>query len=263
MSNLEFRSTEELETYIHSLLAKYPNVKIDSSRVLDYHHSYRIDDKYIYWGNEEVRSADHDSFVICFTRTFAKDKYKCYAGAKPLRNADADSFHSLNWTYAKDKSHVWTLCGVIKEADASSFQVCDSGMYFNNGLIYPYGYGKDCNFVFYYDYSGKPTIIKTAEPETFRSLDDGLYGMDSKSIFYGKKKLNRADTNSWMKVSELHSKDTNRCFYQNREIKGADPITFLAETRKDGWDIFSRDKKHYYLWGEEVCQEEYEKKRNI
>lgn len=39
--------------------------------------------------------------------------------------------------------------------------------------------------------------------------------------------------------------------------------TFFAETRKDGWDIFSRDKEHYYLWGEEVCQEEYEKKRNI
>ncbi len=66
--------------------------------------------------------------------------------------------------------------------------------------------------------------------------------------FYGKKKLNKASPNSWIKVSALHSKDANRCFYLNREIKGADPTTFFVETRKDGWDIFAKDKKHYYLW---------------
>ena len=263
MSNLEFRSTEELKSYIHSLLVEHPNIKIDISEVCDYHHSYRNDGKRVYWGDEEVKKADIDSFVICLTMTFAKDKNKCYAGAKPLRSADAASFHSLNWTYAKDRNHVWTLCGIIKEADANSFQICDSGMYFNNGFIYPYGYGKDCNFVFYYDCSGKPTIIKAADPKTFCSLNDGLYGMDSQSVFYGKKKLNKASPNSWIKVSALHSKDANRCFYLNREIKGADPTTFFVETRKDGWDIYAKDKKHYYLWGEEVSQEEYEKRRNI
>lgn len=193
---------------------------------LDDKNQYWTNGKSVYHHNRQVKGADIDSFEHFFG-IWAKDCKSCYSGSLKFRNADTETFIALNYTYAKDKENVWTLAGNIKEADPITFTVCDSGKHSlgksvrnvgQNKMLHeqyvPYGFGKDRNNVYYYDFQGKSKIVRKANPTTFVSLDDGYFGYDDKYVYCGFTTIPNADPETWKKLKEnyYYSLYGNRIF---------------------------------------------------
>ena len=235
---------------------------------------YWTDGKKVYFRQYEIIGADIDSFSQYYG-LWAKDKNYCYMGSGRIKDADKETFKPLNYTYTKDKLNVWTLGGKIKDADAETFEVCDSGKYslgkqIKKGKCYelfvPYGFGKDKNNVYHYDFSGKPNVVKNASPNTFISLEDCIFGYDENNVYYKQNKLNKANPKTWKKLKNgyFYSKD-KLIYYFNRIIKDADIETFeiIEQNVELGLPFqYAKDKNNYYNNDNIITKEEYEKNIN-
>jgi len=225
---------------------------------------YWTDGKNVYSKDLLLDKIDLQTFIL-FEGTFAKDKNRCYWNGFTLRGADVETFEGLNWTFAKDKNHVWTLVGKLKEADAATFEVCDEGRRMSYLIVenqkkilaIPHGYGKDSRFVFYYDYNGKPNIVKKADTQTFISLNDGHFGKDKSFVFWGRTCLKNAKADTWEKLNTYYSKDHKRCFYMQGEIKGADAESFFTVG-----ECYAYDKNNYYYQGTLTSKDDFEENKN-
>ena len=207
--------------------------------------SYWTDNNRVYFRSVIIKNADINSFVV-LNRFFAKDKNRCYLQGRMLKNADSKYFETLNYCYAKDNRNAWTTGGIVKNIDIKTFEVCDEGIRknkykfsrqeFNDGkmrevkILIPYGYAKDKNNVYYENFSGKPKIVKKANPKTFKSLNNGLFGLDDTLVFYEQSTLKKANPNHWKLIDEEksleYSKDEKSIYSYNKEIKNADLETF-------------------------------------
>ncbi|WP_343618554.1 DKNYY domain-containing protein [Flavobacterium sp.] len=238
---------------------------------------YWSDGKLVYFRYNIIKNADLGSFEQ-FPGSWAKDKKYCYSLYTRLKNADVFTFEVLNYTYAKDKNNVWTLAGRIPEADPATFEVCDEGKQ-SQGFTFvlsdqnkrekiesflPYGFGKDQNNVYYYDFALKTKILKNAIPSSFKSLNDGYFGYDENSVFCGKSILPKANPKTWKKLEDnyFYSKDQNRIYYFNTLMKEADAASFeivivpsIFETPKH----YAKDKNFFYFSDTICSKEEFEK----
>lgn len=229
---------------------------------------YWTDGKTIFYRTLEIKNGDIESFEHFFG-VWAKDKRNCYSGATKLKDAESLTFDALNLTYAKDKENVWVLAGKITDADAETFEVCDNGKRsLGKSLVtnkeqrilqeqfVPYGFGRDKNNVYYYDFQGKGKIVNKADTETFISLDDNYFGYDANYVFCGISILPKANPKSWKKFKEnyFYSKDGNNIFYFNRLIKDADAVSFeivelptitgtAKQYAKDKFSVYNNDRK--------------------
>ncbi len=238
---------------------------------------YWTDGKTVFYRRYEIKGVDIDSFEQ-FPGSWAKDKKHCYLVGHRLQNADPATFEVLNFTYAKDLANVWTLGGRIADADAATFEVCDSGRLslgpdferLPDGTkkwyehYVPYGYGKDKNNVYHYDYSGKPNIVKKAVAASFRSLDDGYFGYDEKSVFCKQSALPKANPSTWAKLHEnyYYSRDRDRIYYFNRPMKEADAETFeviVLPVATGTPDQLAKDRNTGYTNDRPISFEELEK----
>lgn len=198
--------------------------------------TYWTDGKTMYYRLEAIKGACIENFRH-FPGWWATDGKHAYSQSTRLKQAG--TFIPLNFTYARDETNVWTLAGRIPGADAASFEVCDSGRLSQGVMLrpgskkeyesfVPYGFAKDKNQVYYYDYQGKTKIVKKAGPPAFRSLQDGYFGMDDQHVYCGAHILPKANPLTWRKLEEhyFYSRDDDRIYYFNRLIKGADAATF-------------------------------------
>lgn len=211
---------------------------------------YWLDGNTVMYGSYPIRGADASSFRF-YLGCFAKDNKHCYIGSAKLKLGNGSQFKALNYTYATDGNIVCSLGGRIADADGASFMICDDGVLIRDGLRFPYGYGKDNVRVFYYDFDGKANWVKKADPATFKSLNDGFFGLDHKTVFCGHASIAKADVNTWQKLGGYYSRDKARIFYFNREIKVADYATFRVIASKDGARQLARDCNHFY-WNDRV-----------
>ena len=216
--------------------------------------AFREDDRTtLYWIRGEtilyrfypLKGADIDSFSF-YLGSFAKDRKHCYCTSTRLAGGNGATFRALNYTYATDGISVWTMGGKIKEADAESFVVCDDGVHnVGSGSPVPYGFGKDKNRVYYYDFDGKPNWVRKASPASFVSLNDGHYGKDDSFVFCGAATLPKAEVEHWRKIGGYYSKDAARVYYFNRLIRDADYDTFeVVDT--GGFLQMAKDKNRFY-----------------
>jgi hypothetical protein len=250
---------------------------MESKRLLGQHdktYQYWTDGEKVFFNAFEIKGMDIETFEQ-YPGSWGKDKNHCYCTSTRLQGVDVKSFSVLNFTYAKDNMNVWTLGGKIKDVDAKTFEVCDNGKRSlgkthdkQTGLWYelfvPYGFGKDKNNVYYYDYSGKPNIVKNASPKTFISLDDNYFGYDENSVFCGRSKLQKSDPKTWKKFKDLYyySKDKKIIYYFNRIIKEADAETFevLEQNIERGLPKqLAKDKNNYYWNDSKKTKEEIDK----
>jgi len=238
------------------------------------------DGKKVYFRGYEIKGADIESFEH-FSGSWAKDRKNCYSGNMKLQGADPSTFEVMNFTYAKDNSSVWTIGGRVIEADIETFEVCDSGknslgfsfrkldneQFIRYEIFVPYGFAKDRNTVYYYDFQGKTKIVKNAIAESFVSLNDSYFGYDEKAVFCGAKTIPKANPATWKKLQEnyFYSKDESRIYYFNRLIKEADAETFevVVISNLTGTPLqYAKDKNHYYT-NDEICsKEDFEKEIN-
>jgi len=233
-------------------------------------YQYWTDGQKVYFNAFEVKGVDMETFEQ-YPGAWGKDKNHCYSGGKRLQDADVESFRVLNHTYAKDAKYVWALGIRIQDAGAETFEVCDDGKHSLGKhydkkadkwyeLIVPYGFGKDKNNVYYYDFNGKPNVVKNASSETFVSLNDSYFGHDENNVYCGIRKLQKADSKTWAKFKDLYhySKDKKIIYYSNRIIKDADAETFEVIEQNVEWGLplqLAKDKNHYY-WNDNITSKE-------
>lgn len=182
-----------------------------------------------------------------FRGSFGKDRKNCYCMNHKLAGGNGSTFRALNYTYATDGVFVWTMGGKVKEANAESFIVCDDGVHhLSGGVRVPYGFGKDKDRVFYYDFDGKPNWVRKASPATFVSLNDGHFGKDAHYVFCGIATLPKANVPQWRKIGGYYSKDDQRIYYFNRELREADYGSFEVVAMLYNWIQLAQDKTHFY-----------------
>lgn len=191
-------------------------------------------------------------------RSWEVEGDKVYAGASLLRGADASTFEVLNYMYARDASRVYYPFGVLAEADPASFRALDSGASFSDfgiSLLNFESYASDKNNVYHYAYTiGKPSVVRLADPPSFRSLN-GKFGRDEKSAFIGHRQIKGAQVKSWTLLQGLYSCDDDFCFYGNKRIVGARRESFICLPSFGG--LWAKDKYHYYDCGRVSSADEY------
>ena len=219
---------------------------------------YWIQDDRILYRSYPLRGAHLPSFRF-FLGGFAKDQKHCYCTNSRLKGGQGRSFRALNFCYVTDGQFVWTMGGKIKDADAESFVVCDDGVReLSLGQRVPYGYGKDRERVFYYDFDGKPNWVRKATPASFTSLNDGHFAKDEKYVFCGAATIPKAKVEHWQKIGGYYSRDDKRVFYFNREIKTADYDSFeVVPTDRDYLQL-AKDKNSFYLNDNLINQTKFE-----
>lgn len=212
---------------------------------------YWIRGKQILYRHSPLKNVHIPSFRF-YLGGFAKDQKNCYCTSSRFNGGHGPTFHALNFCYATDGCLVWTMGGKIKNADAESFVVCDDGVHFlSGGGRAPYGFGKDTNRVYYYDYSGKPNWVRKATTESFQSLNDGHFAQDENFVFCGSAILPKARVGSWAKLGGYYSRDDRRVFYFNREISVADYDTFVFVPSGRSYVQLAKDKNNFY-WNDSV-----------
>jgi len=240
--------------------------------------TFTTDGEKVFYEGLEIPGADLDTFEPLLAG-YSKDKNNVYRNRKKFSGADPLTFQTLNFTYAADSTRVWTLEGLIPEVDRATFETCDDGEFapgfkqriidngkvFDYQVIVPHGFAKDKNHVYYYDYQGKNKIIKSADPTTFVSHNDGFFAHDKNFVFCGIQKLPGANPATWKKLAErlCYSQDGERIYYAHRLMPHADTETFRPTIVTD--DIgnvsnmpIAKDKNNYYRIDQVISKEEYD-----
>jgi hypothetical protein len=220
---------------------------------------YWVQDGVVHFRFNPIKGADAESFR-CYLSGYAVDKKNCYSSGKRLK-ADRATFEVLNFTYSKDKNNVWAMGIRIPTADPKSFEVCDDGAFLlsDDDTLVWYGYGKDKNGVYYYDYDGKPTLLKKADPATFESLGDKLFGRDAQHVFINAAVLPKADPATWDVIAGGYSRDAKRVFFQKETLPAADPKRFKVLTKGDAKLRAGCDHAGCFYFDMPIKREEYDK----
>lgn len=180
----------------------------------------------IHFRYQPVKGADAETFR-CYAGGYTRDKKAVYIHGNKLKGADPATLVPLSYTYFKDAAAVYGMGIRMPDADPATFEACDSGTYYVIPTTpVPYGYGKDANAVFYFSFDGKPKPVKKADPKTFVSCGDGVYGKDAANVFLGLTAIPKADPATWAPLAGLFSKDADRVFFKREVLKAADPTTF-------------------------------------
>lgn len=215
-------------------------------------------DGVVYYRAFSIAGADPSTFRF-YLGSFAKDANHCYCTNTQLRNAHPESFRAMNFAYFTDDESVWTMGGRLPDVDATTFVVCDDGANpMRTGWV-PYGYGKDSTRVYYYDFSGKPCVVRKAAATTFESLGDHYFGRDHQYVFCGLAVLPGANRESWRKIHGHYSTDGRRIYYFNRRIAKADAETFQVYPAHDPTTQLAKDRNTYYWNDGIITQVDYDR----
>jgi hypothetical protein len=203
--------------------------------------------------------ADAETFR-CYLGGYGVDKKACYSSAKRLNGADPKTFQVLNFTYAKDATAVWCMGIRIPEADPKSFDVCDDGarMAVDSDTLIWYGYAKDRKSVWYYDFDGKPTLLKKATAASFVSVGDYIHGKDENFVFIGAAVIPKSDVATWRLLPWPYSCDAKRVFCMNDCVREADPRTFTVLTSGEAKNRAGRDTKTCFYFEMPISEKRYE-----
>lgn len=219
---------------------------------------YWLKDGVVHFRFNPIKGADADTFRY-FLGGFAVDKKHAYAHGKRLQ-ADVKTFAVLNFTYAKDSKSVWAIGIRMPTADPKTFVVCDDGALHDDecDILLPYSYGKDKKGVYYYDYDGKPTLLKKADPSSFNTSGDKHFGKDANFVFAGAAVLPKADCKTWKLIAGHYSRDAKRVFYGMQEVKGADPKKFKVLGKGEGKFRAGTDGGAWFFHDMPIKQKDYD-----
>ena len=229
----------------------------------DYHDSkdelrpYWRDGRAVRYREFELTGADAANFRF-WAGSFGTDGKGVWCASKRLRGVDAASFRMENLTWARDAGRVWTLGGELKGVQADHFRVSDDGVYvLPSGVSLPYGYACDDQHVYYYDFSGKPKLVRKADAASFESCNDGHFAVDARVVFCAGSALPAAKPASWRRLGGFYSADGSRIYYHNRRVKHADAACFRVVAT--GSRQLARDAQHFWRNDVEIDRSEFER----
>jgi hypothetical protein len=189
----------------------------------------------------EVKYADYETFKV-INHNLAKDKNNVFYNVFILEHADPNTFKQVKKYYWKDKKNVYLVGNGrndarIIDADPKTFEV------FNNYL-----WTKDKNHI-YHEFNK----LNDVDSKSFLPIDEN-WGKDNQYYYYHNLRVDSLDyksakiVNSYFKEEPArpsnYIKDKNHVFFQNRLVKDANPLTFVA----NGDGNFGHDDKNMFSW---------------
>lgn len=142
--------------------------------------------------------------------------------------ADRASFRVILGQFARDKNAIYQMGRVIPGADLASFSAI-SGQH---------GYAQDDNHIY-----GPQGMIPEADPETFKMLTKN-YSLDAGHVFFDGKLID-ADSGSFEVIDNgLYAVDDKRVFYAGKILKDTSPDGFTVK----GPRAFARDGRTFFEW---------------
>jgi DKNYY family len=144
--------------------------------------NYAVDSDFVYVVNStrsgwvQIPNADRVTFKV-LAGQFARDMDQIFQMGKKIDGALLNSFSVISGQhgYAQDDKRIYGPKGVIKEADPEKFKMLTKH------------YSLDAGHVFFDGMN-----IPEANSGSFRVIDNGLYAIDDKSVFYAGKLLKNA-----------------------------------------------------------------------
>ena len=178
---------------------------------------------------QKLEAADSNSFVS-LEADFGKDNRNIYYNGNKLEGVNSDGFEILdeNAIIFKNKSNVYFLKAENEEKkyklislnfDSSSFKPVHKRS----------GYFKDKNGIYYFDYSNLETL-DTKKNENIQN-----------KLFF---KIEGVDIPTFRELQFGYSKDRNRVYCKNKEVKGADSESFVIFYADE--EIVVKDKNRTY-----------------
>ena len=190
-----------------------------------------------------------------------------------VKNADFETFkeinQDLNINLAIDKNHVFIGTSILYQADPKTFKQVKAYFW------------KDKNNVYLLQFGNTDARIIGADPTTFKVYKDNLWSSDKNNIYYMFDKLEKTDPSKFVVINESwgkdnqfyyfthlrldsidyktakivntnfmketskpseYIKDINHVYFQNKLVKDANPLTFVA----DGTGSFGHDDKYMF-----------------
>lgn len=236
----KFIYTVDYETYeIKSTkLIVVENIKVDTpsfeSIKKTFTGNYYRDKNSVFYYEEfgknklrKIEGADRNSFVD-IGNYFAVDNKNIYYLGKKIENISSEGFKEFNQSIIKNKDNVYFLKtdvtikdGIVPEAiplkfDSKSFDKVgeENNQYF-----------KDKNGIYYFDYHNLTDV----------SVEN------VNSFFY---KIEGADISTFKGLDYGYSKDKNKVYCKNKELKGVDVKSFEVISTNDG--VVVKDKNRNY-----------------
>ncbi|MGE0217829.1 DKNYY domain-containing protein [Mycolicibacterium sp.] len=187
-----------------------------------------------------VEGADAATFEV-FDRTYARDRARVYINGHLLDGAHAGSFELLDRPgFAKDSARVYQHDQPIS-SDPDHFVLLDHDLakdsisvYWSDGTVLSrdpdhfivvsdrehYLFAKDSTTVFV---NGNP--LPDADPTSFRVLQ-GAYSRDDERAYYFDEEIRGADAATLHPLAGPYAVDAQRVYWMGKVIDGADPGTF-------------------------------------
>ena len=159
---------------------------------------------------EIVERANPDTFEI--VGKYAKDKNHIFLYNGIFHGVDLATFQEMGERNFKDKDHAYSSSGkIIEGIDLPTLKDVPGGAGF---------YIKDKDHIFFSDYSYRYDfkIIEGADLATFELIGKnpwmGTYASDNNSIYFGSKKMDGADWESFMVLPDaMYAKDKNHTYF--------------------------------------------------
>ena len=178
---------------------------------------------------KKLEAADSNSFVS-LEADFGKDNRNIYYNGNKLEGVNSDGFEILdeNAIIFKNKNNVYFLKAKNEEKkykliplnfDSSSFKPVHKRS----------GYFKDKNGIYYFGYSN----LEKLDTEKTEDIQNKLFF-----------KIEGVDVPTFRELQFSYSKDKNKVYCKNKEVKGADAESFVIFYADDG--IVVKDKNRIY-----------------
>ena len=230
--------SEDTDEIVETKLVPVKNPKVDITSfesVKKFFTNYYRDKSNIYYYDADYKAlkrlegADRNSF-ISFEANFGKDNKNVFYNGNKLEGVNSDGFEILdeNTIIFKNKSNVYFLKAKNEEKkykliplnfDSSSFKpVHKRSEYF-----------KDKNGIYYFDYSN----LEKLDTEKTEDIQNKLFF-----------KIEGVDVPTFRELQFGYSKDRNRVYCKNKEVKDADAESFVIFYTDDR--IVVKDKNRIY-----------------
>ena len=229
---------EDTDEIVETKLVAVKNPKVDITSfesVKKFFTNYYRDKSNVYYYDADYKElkrlegADRNSF-ISFEENFGKDNKNVFYNGNKLEGVNSDGFEILdeNAIIFKNKSNVYFLKAENEEKkykliplnfDSSSFKPVHKRS----------GYFKDKNGIYYFDYSNLETL-DTKKTENIQN-----------KLFF---KIEGVDIPTFRELQFSYSKDKNKVYCKNKEVKGADAESFVIFYADEG--VVVKDKNRTY-----------------
>ena len=230
--------SEDTDEIVETKLVAVKNPKVDITSfesVKKFFTNYYRDKYNVYYYDvdykelKRLEGADRNSF-ISLEGNFGKDNKNVFYNGNKLEGVNSDGFEILdeNAIIFKNKSNVYFLKAENEEKkykliplnfDSSSFKPVHKRS----------GYFKDKDGIYYFDYSNLETL-DTKKTENIQN-----------KLFF---KIEGVDIPTFRELQFSYSKDKNKVYCKNKEVKGADAESFVIFYADEG--IVVKDKNRIY-----------------